>query len=287
MFNFFANLFGYVLNAIYGIVNNYGVAIIIFTIILKTIMLPISIKQQKTMKKTTKVQAKVKELQEKYNNDPVKLNQEMMDLYKQENMSPFSGCFSSIVQFVIILSIFYLVSKPLTYMKHVDADTINKYAQEISESSDSVIRYQEIAIIKEKASNDENVNINMNFLGLDLSDIPSQNYSDLKVFIIPALYVLTSIFSTKLTTSLNKQQNTKNDIKEETKEEGLVEVKKDKEEDAMQEMNKQMMLMMPIMSVSIALIAPLGLALYWLVSNILMILERLIINKFFKFEEEK
>ncbi len=279
MFDFFANFFGYILNIIYNLVNNYGIAIIIFTVILKLIMLPISIKQQKTMKKTAKVQAKVKELQDKYSNDPVRLNQEMMDVYKQENMSPFSGCLSSIIQFILILSIFFLVSKPLTYMKHIDKDTISKYAQEITEEKGTALRYEEIAIIKEKSEKDPTVNLNMNFLGLDLSDVPTQNYSDPKVFIIPILYVMTSIASTKLTTSLNKKDKNKEE-KEETKE------KTDKEEDAMEEMNKQMALMMPIMSVSIALIAPLGLALYWLVSNILMIIERLVINKFCKDEEE-
>lgn len=69
MFSFFASLFGYILNAIYGVVNNYGIAIIIFTVILKTVMLPISIKQQKTMKKSAKIQVKAKEIQEKYSND--------------------------------------------------------------------------------------------------------------------------------------------------------------------------------------------------------------------------
>lgn len=93
MFKFFANIFGYVLNFIYGIVNNYGVAIILFTILLKVIMLPISIKQQKTMKKSAKIQGQVKEIQDKYKNDPTRMNQEVMDLYKKENMSPFSRMF--------------------------------------------------------------------------------------------------------------------------------------------------------------------------------------------------
>lgn len=93
MFKFFANIFGYVLNFIYGIVNNYGVAIILFTILLKLIMLPISIKQQKTMKKSAKIQGQVKEIQDKYKNDPTRMNQEVMDLYKKENMSPFSRMF--------------------------------------------------------------------------------------------------------------------------------------------------------------------------------------------------
>lgn len=287
MFDFFAYLFGYVLNAIYGIVNNYGIAIIIFTIILKLIMLPISIKQQKTMKKTAKIQVKVKELQDKYSNDPVRLNQEMMDVYKQENMSPFSGCLSSILQFIIILSIFFLVSKPLTFMKQIDEEVITGYTKELSEQGVDV-RYPEIAIIKEKSAEDESVRLNMDFLGLDLSDVPSQNYNDPKVFIIPVLYVFTSIISTRLINNFTKNSKDENKEKEDKKEEKALEKteKEQTEADAMEEMNKQMKFMMPIMTVSIALIAPLGLALYWFVSNLLMIVERLIINRVIRSEEE-
>ena len=288
---FFARLFGYLLNAIYGVVDNYGIAIIIFTVILKVIMLPISIKQQKTLKKTSKIQAEAKEIQEKYSNDQLRQSQELMDLYKRENMSPFSGCLSSIVQFVIILSMFFLVSRPLTYMKNVDPDLINNYINQLSEKSEGQLRYPEIAIIKNMSEVDKNVSINMNFLGLDLSDVPSQNYSNWKVFIIPILYVITSLISTKITTSLNKDNKKVNNIEnkenimENNEDKELVVKKDEKESDAMEEMNKQMTIMMPIMSVSIALIAPLGLALYWLISNLLMICERLIINKYFKEEE--
>ena len=189
---------------------------------------------------------------------------------------------------------FFLVSRPLTYMKHIDSNLINTYISKLSEESNGQLRYPEIAIIKNMSDVDENVRINMNFLGLDLSDVPSQNYSDWKVFVIPVLYVLTSIVSTKLTTALNKKSkaqkemnlNNENIVENNKDKELVVKKEDDKEADAMEEMNKQMMIMMPIMSVSIALIAPLGLALYWLVSNLLMICERLIINKYFKDEEE-
>ena len=133
MFKFFANFFGYVLNGIYGIVNNYGIAIIIFTLIVKGLMLQLSIKQQKTMKKTAKIQKESKEIQEKYKNDQVRQSQELMDLYKREKMSPFSGCLSSILQIILVLSVFYLVSSPLTYMKKVDSQTINDYKEQIQE----------------------------------------------------------------------------------------------------------------------------------------------------------
>lgn len=283
MFKFFANLFGYLLNGIYGIVNNYGIAIIIFTLIVKGLMLPISIKQQKTMKKTAKIQKESREIQEKYKNDQVRQSQELMDLYKRENMSPFSGCLSSIIQIILVLSVFYLVSSPLTYMKKVDSETINTYREQIQEEKGEAVNYPEIAIIKEKGKIDENVNINMEFLGLDLSDIPTQNYEDWTVYVIPVLYVMTSFISMRLTKNMTKTD--KEDKKEDKKEEPKEENQNDSQE-MMDEMNKQMNFMMPIMTVSIALIAPLGLALYWLVSNLLMIFERVVLNRFFKEGEE-
>ena len=77
MFQFFANIFGYLLQFLYNIVNNYGFAIILFTITVKLLLLPLSIKQQKTMKKSSELQEKMKTLQFKYKNDPEKMNQEI------------------------------------------------------------------------------------------------------------------------------------------------------------------------------------------------------------------
>ena len=295
MFEFIATAFGYILNFIYNLVNNYGIAIIIFTILLKLIMLPISIKQQKTMKKTARVQEQVKEIQEKYKSDQLRMNQEMMDLYKRENMNPFSGCLVTLVQFFIILSMFYLVSRPLTYMRQVEPDIINGYVNEIQkENPNQRLAYTEIAVIKAKAATDERVNLNMDFFGVDLSDVPTENLNDPKVYIIPALYVITSLLSTKLVRASNEVKKKENEeaevIKEEPKKTGKELVKKDKddeinEEEAMEQMNKSMRYMMPVMTLSIAFIAPLGLALYWFVSNLLNIIERLITNKFVKEEE--
>ena len=260
-------------------------------------MLPISVKQQKTMKKTAKVQVKLRELQEKYGNDQVRLGQETMDLYKKENMSPFSGCLGSIVQMILILSVFFLVSRPLTIMRNVDPTLIETYTKQVREQDPDASRYPEIGIIKLMGDKDEKVKINMDFLGLDLSDVPTQNYTDWKVYIIPGLYVITSIASTKLTTAMNNKRKAENEEKSEpvkTKEVKPNDKDKDlqvtktndnQELDTMDEVNRQMNIMMPLMSVSIALIAPLGLALYWFVSNLLMIVERLILDKVCKEEE--
>ena len=289
--SFLASIFGTILNFIYNIVNNYGFAIILFSILLKVVLLPLSIKQQKTMIKTTKLQEQMKALQFKYKNNPEKLNQETIRLYKSENMSPFSGCLSAILQLVILLAVFYMVKSPLTFVNGVSEEDINNYKNELQSANLEVNQaYPEISIIRHKGKEDEKVYLNMEFLGLDLSKVPMQNLSDPKVYIIPILYILSTFISTKLTTSMNKKDKDKkllNDHVEEYEGESK-EVKEEVQEvDMMEQTNKSMSLLMPIMSISISLVAPLGLALYWLTSNVLMILERVFMNKYFKSKEEK
>ena len=304
-----SSVFGYILNFFYELLNNYGLAILIFSVLLRLILIPITIKQQKSVKKSAEVQEKMKDIQAKYKNNPEKLNQETINLYKTEKMSPFSGCLTGIIQIVIILSVFWLVSQPLTYMKKLNNTEIYKeYKEKVDQ--DSGIRYKEIGIIdlaeseykdienqlqqenvenrEELEKRKEEVNklrINMQFLGLDLSKVPMQSLNDWRVYIIPVLYIITSFVSIKITMNTQKKEKEKKnkDIivqdEEKTKEDELTE--------SMGQMNNTMLYMTPIMSISIAAIAPLGLALYWLVSNILMIFERLIINKIMSSKEEK
>lgn len=296
MMAFFANIFGYLLNFLYNLIGNYGVAIIIFSIVIKLLMLPLSIKQQKTMKKSAKLQSKMKEIQFKYKNDPEKLNQETMNLYKTENMSPFSGCFSAIIQLILLLSIFYLVRSPLTYMKKIDTTQIEKYENILKQENLSQnSSYPEIDLIREvetlKTLDKEEINkdeldkmsLNTQFLGLDLSKIPTKNSSDWKVFIIPVLYVIVSFISMKIT--MNATNTKKNDKTKLIKEDNSKPDEKEDMVDAMNQINQNMSMTFPIMYLAVALFAPLGLALYWLVNSILMIGERLLLNKILKDEE--
>ncbi|MBR0427886.1 MAG: membrane protein insertase YidC [Clostridia bacterium] len=327
MLAFFANIFGYVLKLLYNIVGNYGWAIILFSVLVKVLMLPISMKQQKTLKKNEKIQGELKQLQFKYKNEPEKLNQEMMALYKREGMSPFSGCLSSIVQIILLFSIFLLVRQPLTYMVKMDQDAISKIGEIVTKQDNNTKNaYQEIAIIqyvknlqnnnsvenneevkevsdKEKVeeknektettktekSNTESfdiekyadqANLNMDFLGIDLSQVPTKNPTDIKVLIIPILYVISSFISIRISSSTTKKK--KNEEKK------LITDGTEQEEkyNPTEDMSKTMVWMMPIMSVTIAIIAPLGLALYWLMNNVLMIIERLVLNKILNKEEE-
>ena len=294
-----ANLFGYLLNFLYNLFNNYGIAIIVFTILLRIILIPITVSQQKSMKKNAKVQEKMKEIQKKYKNNPEKLNQETIELYKREKVSPFSGCLSSIIQIILIVSVFWLVSKPLTYMKKVDSNKVNEYIEQIKTEEGKTSAYPEIQVIQTKSAEDSEVAINMDFLGLDLSKVPNQNLKDITVYIIPVLYVITSFVSIKMTNNMQDKAKEKKkadkekkaaENKENDEEKALIseeEAKSEEAMEAMQDMTKSMNYMIPIMSITIAFIAPLGLALYWLVSNIAMIIERIIINKISENKKEE
>ena len=253
------------------------------------------------MKKNAKVQEKMKEIQRKYKNNPEKLNQETIELYKREKVSPFSGCLSSIIQIILILSVFWLVSKPLTYMKKVDSTKVNEYIEQTKTEEGKTAAYPEIQVIQKKSAEDSEVAINMDFLGLDLSKVPNQNLTDITVYIIPVLYVITSFISIKMTNNMQDKAKEKKKAEQEKKtagnnenseEKALIsegEAKSEEAMEAMQDMTKSMNYMIPIMSITIAFIAHLGLSLYWLVSNLAMIIERMIINKVSenKKEEEK
>ena len=316
MISFFASLFGFVLKFLYDIVKNYGIAIIFFSILVKVIMLPLTVKQQKTVQKNEKLQKEMKQIQFKYKNDQEKLNQELMALYKREGMSPLSGCFSSIIQILLLFSVFYMVRSPLTYMEKIDSEVINQLGTVIETQSESKNTYKEIAIIQyiknhyndlseekkivvnneEATDNQENsnksidlteyldkININMDFFGIDLSQVPTQNLKNWKTWIIPILYVISSFISIKLTSAMTKKKEEKNtDI---VINNGESEKSEKEEYNPMQDATKTMTWMMPIMSISIAIIAPLGLALYWLMNNLLMIIERLVLNKIYSKEE--
>ena len=341
LMNFFANLFGYILNFLYELIGNFGFAIILFSLLIKVLMLPISWAQQKTMKKSQKVNDEMKQIQFKYKNDQEKMNQEIMALYKREKMNPASGCLSAIIQIVLLISVFILVRSPLTYMKKIDSEIINNSIKYVQEQG-LLTNYKEIAVINyitnlenqqsvennqeeteqqeenvikdENISNEENVNnesdnifnikdykdelyINMNFFGIDLSKVPTEDLTNIKALIIPILYVISSFISIRLSTNMNnkkeekligdgldnKAENVNDEINEEDEKS---EEKAPDLNDAMADTNRKMSWFMPIMSISIAMVAPLGLALYWLMNNILMIFERLVLNKIIKEEGE-
>ena len=153
IFNFFGSLLGYLLWALYTVFRNYGVAIILFTVILKVVMFPLSVKQQKSMSAQTKLADKQKELQKRYANNQQKYNDELMKLYEKEGVNPGSGCLTTLLPFPIMLGIFYSVIMPLSNTLHIAGDTVAKATDYISRipgvaSASGLGLYQELQIIK-------------------------------------------------------------------------------------------------------------------------------------------
>ncbi|RRD40736.1 YidC/Oxa1 family membrane protein insertase [Leptotrichia sp. OH3620_COT-345] len=99
-----------VLKGINGIVGNYGVAIIIVTIIVRALMFPLTLKQEKSMKKMRELQPQLDKLKEKYKDKPQELQQKTAEIYKENNVNPLSGCLPILIQMPIFIALFYAFS---------------------------------------------------------------------------------------------------------------------------------------------------------------------------------
>lgn len=293
MLNFIAGLFGYLMNFICEIVQNYGLAIILFTVLVKLMLLPMSIKQQKSMEKAQKMQKMMQELQKKYGNDQEKMVQEYQKMLKENNTTMLgstgcSGCLINFIQLPILLGMFYMLVNPLTHIMKMDSEEILRYKEEIvakrkeeaielliSNSGDTLTeaelndeiakinsgeeylyidaRYYEIEIIKEKEI------MNLNFLGINLGEAASKNKDNLVLLIIPFL----SGFLTAASLWLNNYINKKN---------GVVQPKPEDVDIPMPDM-RVMNVMMPVMLFSLAYSIPQGVGLYWVTSNLIGIIQ--------------
>ncbi|WP_368488699.1 YidC/Oxa1 family membrane protein insertase [Clostridium sp. BJN0013] len=128
MFDFIAYPTGHILRFMYEVLSfkNYGIAIILLTVIIRTLLLPLYIKQYRSTSKISEIQPKIKKIQEKYKNDSEKLNQHMIELYKENNINPAEGCLPLLLQIPILFSLYYVVSQPLKYMFEINSSIIDK-----------------------------------------------------------------------------------------------------------------------------------------------------------------
>ncbi|MBB6218057.1 YidC/Oxa1 family membrane protein insertase [Anaerosolibacter carboniphilus] len=107
---------GMLLNFLYGLIGNYGITIIAFTVIVKLILLPLTLQQLKSTKQMSELQPKLKELQEKYKNDKEKLNAKTVELYQQYKINPLGGCLPLLIQMPIIFGLFAVLREPIKYI---------------------------------------------------------------------------------------------------------------------------------------------------------------------------
>ena len=119
----FFELFSTALAGFYALIPSYGLAIILLTLAVRLLLLPLSVKQTKSMREMQAIQPEIKRIQSKYKGDRQKLNEELMALYKEHGVNPFGGCLPLLMQFPVLIGLFYVIRDPLKYMGDVVADS--------------------------------------------------------------------------------------------------------------------------------------------------------------------
>lgn len=263
MINFIAEIFGTLIRYIYNIVGqNYGLSIIIFTIITKILLFPITYKQSKAMDDMTALAPLEKEIREKYKGNKEKMSEELMKVYSEHKVNPMGGCLPLLIQIPIILAMFYIVRQPLTYILQVPQEKLTEYTQEYlnkEDVSEKETKAYEIQVA------DKNELFDMKFLGLNFGDVPSKAFSKDKAEKSSYISLLIPILTLAFSLLQIKQTQKNGNLTEEQLEQ-----------------QKTMNLMMPLLSAFIAYTMPLALGVYWLLGNILQIISQVIINKMLK-----
>ena len=266
---------GWVMKFIYGFIQNYGLSIIVFTILVKLLMLPMAVKQQKSQAKMAVVQPQMLELQKRYANNQQKLQEELAALYAREGYNPTSGCLTLFIQFPIIMGLYDVIYKPLTHVLALGSETLTK-ATEIATSLGLLPEklYSAEPYIISAVQNDPAAfealgadivskiqNFDMYFLGINLGDTPTMAFNAL--LLIPILSFASQMLMTVISFRNN---NTGSD------------------NPSMAGM-KATMYMMPFLSAWICFSVPAGVGMYWIVSSVLSLLQMVILNKFYNPKE--
>ena len=273
--------FGYLLAWLYQLTSNYGVALIIFAVLLKLILLPATAKSKKSTMKMSRLQPRLQALQKKYANDQQKLSEATQALYREEGVGMGAGCLWSLIPLFLLIPLYNVVREPITYLLHeANADKIVEIikAGEAAEVFGKNTYYQQMIAaplipkyaeqLKDIVAHPETLEgIKFGFLGIDLGSIPSfnvfawkvYNWATIGAFLLPLLsaggQVLSMLISQKMNNSLV------------TDEKGLQDKETAKNSQANQS-NKVMMYMFPLMSLWIGFTIPCALSLYWFIQGL-------------------
>lgn len=270
MFEFIASILAIPVSFIYRFVPNYGWTIIIFTIVLKLITMPFSIKSQKSMARMQQVQPLINEIQRKYANNREKQQQELMKVYDKYEISPTGGCMPMLLQLVILMGFIDIVYRPYTYLLNIPKNVITETATKIGLDAQVFVRSQ-LAMPQEMLNALKELGyktqLDLNFLGIDLSKVLSENLTDIKMWILPVLALLFTILSTVIS---QRQATSRQSDK----------AKNDPQAQQAAAMTKSMYITMPLMTAWITYSWPLGCALYWIISTITQIAQQFFINEF-------
>ena len=297
MFDFLAKPFGVMMEFIYNNMafGSYAIAIVIFTIIIKILLMPLQIKQQRSAIKQQEMAPELKELQRTYGNDRAKMAEEQQKLYAKYNVSMTAGCLPMVIQLPLIMVLYQIIRMPLTYIAGLTNEAITNIATALQTVAPKVLNNGAVdqLLVNKTLMDDESLLslvskwidkskiINMDFFGIfNLGDTPSILFDGSvanrwalywPLLLIPLLSFGSAVLLQYISTS--KQREEKKKQKAEGKKQGF-------------DMANGLMKLMPLLSLVIAFTVPAGLGWYWTVSNLLSIVQTLAINKILAKQKE-
>ena len=292
--------FGWLLGQLYHLLDNYGLAMIVFAVIVQLVLLPITMKSKKSMMKMSRLQPKMQEIQRKYANDQQKQNEAMQQLQKEEGATMgCGGCLWSFVPMLILLPLFTVIRQPMVYILGESAENVeqiialvkelepslfgsNNYYDQVT-AAQAISKYAtQIAAAIPGISADTLAGINFDFLGgINLGAIPSfnvfkwevWNWATIGAFLIPVASAGSQVVQMFLSQKANDSVI--------TNEKG-VQDKETAEKSQTAQQSKMMMWMMPLMSLWIGFTVPAALSLYWFVGGVVRMVEDHILTKHYR-----
>ena len=285
--------FGYLLDWLYQFTTNYGVALILFAIIVQLVLLPITAKSKRSMMKMSRLSPRLQEIKEKYANDQQKQTEAIQKLYKDENVSMTGGCLWSFVPLLILIPLYAVIREPITYMLHETAENAGKIVEVIQKGLPDLFTGQNTfygqliaaphiqkfaEAIREAgiAVSDRTLNgLNFMFLGIDLGAVPTFtnfvfDWAHVGSLLIPILSAGSQILATLVSQRMNNSLVTdKNGIQD----------KETAKNSQANKSGKAMLWMMPLMSLWIGFSVPAALSLYWFAGGMIRLVEDVILTK--------
>ena len=292
--------FAWLVRLFYDLTNSYGVALILFTLVIKLIMLPFQMKSKKSMMRMSRVSGQMQELQKRYAKNQAKLQEEMQKLYEEEGVNPMSGCLWSFLPLPILMALYSIIRQPITHFMMLSKDVLQTVVQSVADAGVDLTNivmmdkatgapalkdglyqmaaYGQINLVKAVqemglSTPDGWFNVNYKFLGLDLTATPWEyvksftfTWAVIGVILIPILAGLSQFVFSKLTMKTQPQTDSAGGAS-----------------------MKSMMYMMPLFSVYIAFIMPAALGVYWIAQSVFSLIQEAILNKTFsaKLSEEE
>lgn len=274
--------FGLILLAIYNFVQNYGLTVIVFALLVKLVCIPLAVKGKKSMMAMSAMQKELQALQKKYANNREKLNDEMQKLYSKHGVSPMGGCLPQIIPLFVMMGLYYAVQQPLQYILGLGRDSILALGNLVGVTEGSYTVQITIAeqlnrfvtaggtfpaeVMNCISSSDTAavlMPLDFNFFGLNLANTPSLREPSL-MWLIPLLSGATAFLSMRIMQKMQGNQQS-----------------------AAAGQMKMLNILSPLMSLYFAFILPGAIGIYWIFNNVFTCLQEIVLTRHYRSKMEK